>query len=103
MIKRLAPALAILAAAMATSAVALGDPRLPDIPPHRHFVQMGDRLTQVGPRVCDKPGVQRAFNQFHSNGHVPVPGSPGPDSAAPGLHNGQGGEIVSRACSFQAP
>jgi hypothetical protein len=102
MIRRLGPALVILAAAMGTSTVALGDPDLPDISPHRHFVQTGDRLVQVGPRVCDKPALQAAFNQFHSNGHIAVPGSTGPAQPAPGLHNGKGGEITSRPCSFVA-
>ena len=100
MTRGLIPPLIVMAAALGTSSVAIGDPDLPDIQPHRHFLQMGDRLVQVGPRVCDRPGVQQAFNQFHSNGHVPVPGSPGPASGAPGLHDGKNGEITPRPCSF---
>jgi hypothetical protein len=52
--------------------VALGDPNLPNITPHRHFILNGGRLVQVGPRVCDDPSLQSAFNQFHSNIHVPL-------------------------------
>ena len=80
--------------------VALGDPNLPNITPHRHFIQNGARLVQVGPRVCDDPSLQNAFNQFHSNIHVPVSGSPGPEHGAPGLHNFKGPEITFRPCSF---
>jgi hypothetical protein len=86
----------------AGATVALADPNLPDITPHRHFIQKEDgSLVQVGPRVCDDPNLQHAFNQFHSNIHVPVPASPGPEHGAPGLHNLKGPEIVPRACSFQ--
>jgi hypothetical protein len=52
--------------------VALADPNLPDITPHRHFIQKPDgTLVQVGPRVCDNASLQHAFNQFHSNIHIP--------------------------------
>jgi len=81
--------------------VALADPNLPNITPHRHFIQQENgSLVQVGPRVCDKPSLQHAFNEFHSNIHVAVPASPGPEHSAPGLHNMKGAEITSRACSF---
>jgi hypothetical protein len=81
--------------------VALADPNLPNIPAHRHFIQTPSGLVQVGPRVCDNAAMQHAFNQFHSNVHVAVSGSPGPVQAAPGLHNFQGAEITMRPCSFQ--
>jgi hypothetical protein len=58
--------------------VALGDPNLPNITPHRHFIQNGGRLVQVGPRVCDDPSLQSAF------------------------HNLKGPEITSRACSSRS-
>jgi hypothetical protein len=82
--------------------VALADPNLPNITPHRHFIEKPDgTLVQVGPRVCDKPSLQHAFNQFHSNIHMAVPDSPGPEHSAPGLHNLEGPEITSRGCSFR--
>ena len=55
----------------------------------------------VSPDLCDNLGnaaIQHAFNEFHNNLHVATASSIGP--AAPGLHNGHGGEIVARACSF---
>jgi hypothetical protein len=73
------------------------DPNLPNIPPHRHFVRNADgQLVEVGPRVCDNPKLQTAFNQFHANTHTFVAGSLGP--VAPGLHNGVGGEVLARGC-----
>ena len=47
--------------------------------------------------------MQQAFNEFHYNIHhsqYPSPTGPvivdtlGPQNGAPGLHNGQGGEII---------
>jgi hypothetical protein len=97
MFKRIAPVLAILAAGMGMSSVAMSDPGLPDVPKHRHYIQQPDgSRSETGPRVCDNPNVQNAFNQYHSNAHRPLPGAPGP--AAPGLHNGQGGELVFGPC-----
>jgi hypothetical protein len=73
------------------------DPNLPDIPPHRHFVQLPDgTLRAVGPNVCDNPSLQKAFNQFHTNTHEFVAGSLGP--VAPGLHNGIQTELTARGC-----
>lgn len=51
-------------------------------------------MVQVGPVVCDNPNLQNAFNQFHNNLHI----SAGQGPAAPGLHNGSGGEIVATGC-----
>ena len=56
---------------------------------------------EVGPRVCDNPSLQQAFNQFHVNVHRVEPGAIGP--AAPGLHNARGAELVVRGCSFVPP
>lgn len=89
----------------------LADPNLDldPIPPHRHFIQTpAGMLVEVGPRVCDDPSLQDAFNQFHSNVHhalspVSPPGTkpgPGPLNGAPGLHNGFGAELTFRSCSF---
>ena len=81
------------AALLGTALPTLADPPLPnDIPPHRHFIVTPDgRRIEVGPRVCDDPSLQQAFNQFHINLHRPAPGSQGPQ--APGLHNGVGAEL----------
>jgi hypothetical protein len=89
---------ALLLAITTTSGHA--DPNLPNVPPHRHWING----VQVGPDICDNPGnagIQQAFNQFHNNLHVASQYSIGP--AAPGLHNGQGGEIVPTACSATTP
>ena len=75
------------------------DPTLPDIPPHRHFIQTATgELVAVGPQVCEDPSLQDAFNQFHSNLHIAVPGSTGPTQSAPGLNNDIGAEITARPC-----
>ncbi len=83
--------------------VASADPDLPPIRPHRHFIEIktgagATKMVEVGPRVCDNPALQEAFNQFHSNIHVHVPGSTGPAQSAPGLHNDLGAEITARGC-----
>ena len=76
--------------------VALADPGLSNIPAHRHYVRTpaGD-LVQVGPRVCDNPSLQRAFNEFHNNVHRLNDGI-GP--VAPGLHNGIGADLLAGPC-----
>jgi hypothetical protein len=85
--------------------VALADPNVPNIPAHRHFVQTSTgKLVQVGPRLCDNPSLQRAFNQFHINIHTSAtsPTTPidtlGPQHGAPGLHNTNGAELTIRLC-----
>lgn len=90
-----------LVASLPFAATAFADPSLSDVGAHRHFIQTADGLgAEIGPRFCDNPALQNAFNQFHTNvhSHAGVTGEIGP--AAPGLHNGVGGEIASRACSF---
>ena len=86
---------------------ATADPNVPNIPPHRHFIQTPEgTLVQVGPRVCDDPSLQQAFNQFHINVHASAtsPTTPidtlGPQHGAPGLHNGVAAELAIRPCSF---
>ena len=74
-------------------ASSFADPNLNNVPAHRHWING----QQVGPRLCDNPNLQNAFNQFHNNLHVATSSSIGP--AAPGLHNGKGGEIVSSSCA----
>ena len=94
-----------LAAAVAAGMVAIliatgtgeADPNLGNVPAHRHFVQTPDGgLVEVGPRVCDNPALQRAFNQFHNNIHVVTPSGIGP--AAPGLHNFNGTDLTFSGC-----
>lgn len=75
----------------------LADPNLTNIPRHRHWVQTpAGNLVQVGPRLCDNPNLQNAFNQFHNNIHIATGASIGP--AAPGLHNFNGAELLSSGC-----
>ncbi len=98
----------LLVLVLVVSALLLGstrlvraDPNLPDIFPHRHFIQTPTgQLVAVGPQVCEDPSLQHAFNQFHSNVHFALPGSTGPEESAPGLHNHRGAEITARLCSF---
>lgn len=77
------------------AATATADPNLNDVPPHRHWITLtGGEQVEVGPRVCDNPNLQQAFNQFHNNLHV----SSGFGPAAPGLHNGNGADITFSGC-----
>ena len=92
---------------IAAPTLALADPDLPNIPAHRHFVQApSGKLVQVGPRVCDDPSLQHAFNEFHVNVHSSStsPTTPidtlGPQHGARGLHNFHGAELMPRPCSF---
>ena len=82
---------------LATALTSSADPNLPNIPAHRHYVRTpnGD-LVQVGPRLCDNPDLQQAFNEFHANLHTVVQGAIGP--VAPGLHNGIGAELQAGPC-----
>jgi hypothetical protein len=50
--------------------LATADPDLQDVPPHRHVLVTTTGEREVGPRVCDNPNLQDAFNQFHHNVHV---------------------------------
>ncbi len=102
----------VVGALLFVSAPLVGaDPNLDQdpIPPHRHFIQTPTgELVEVGPRLCDDPSLQHAFNQFHSNVHHAlsprspegaVPG-PGPVEGAPGLDNELGADLTFRGCSF---
>jgi hypothetical protein len=90
--------IAVLLGVMAGTSLA--DPDLTNVPLHRHWLGDPANGVQIGPRVCDNPNLQKAFNQFHHNVHHSViPGigpvdSLGPQDGAPGLNNDQGGEIV---------
>jgi hypothetical protein len=80
------------------------DPDLPNVPAHRHWLGDPANGVQIGPRLCDNPNVQKAFNQFHFNVHhsfiPPAAGGEGqydtngPQDGAPGLHNFKGGELI---------
>jgi hypothetical protein len=68
---------------------------LNNVPPHRHFIaNAAGEMVEVGPVVCDNPNLQAAFNQFHNNLHI----SAGQGPAAPGLHDGTGGDLVATGC-----
>ena len=85
-----------MAAILVTVATSEADPNLGNIPPHRHFVNTPSGTVEVGPRVCDNPNLQKAFNQFHNNIHVVSASGIGP--VAPGLHNLQGAELAAGGC-----
>jgi hypothetical protein len=86
-------ALAGGAALLGTALPTLAKPELPNVGAHRHFIETKYGLVEVGPRFCDDPSLQQAFNQFHFNVHL----------GANGLRKGKGVEIVARGCSFVAP
>lgn len=86
-----------MAAILMTVATSQADPHLTNVPAHRHFVRTPDgSLVEVGPRVCDNPNLQSAFNQFHNNLHMVTAAGIGP--AAPGLHNFTGAELMAGKC-----
>lgn len=61
-------------AALLTSSAQAG--QAPWVPPHRHFlVQPDGSLLPIGPQVCEDPGLQTAFNQFHASIHVGTVGT----------------------------
>ena len=76
--------------------VAVADPGLNDVGPHRHYI--GGQ--EVGPRICDHlpdPVVQGAFNQFHANHHShAVTGGQGP--IAPGINDSKGPRLTATGC-----
>jgi hypothetical protein len=89
--------IALVIGVLGSAGFALADPNLSDIPRHRHFIQTpSGGLVEVGPRFCDDPALQDAFNQFHNNVHMVSPTGIGP--AAPGLHNFKGADIVMGLC-----
>ncbi len=97
---RLAFGVVILAVVVGFCATTgLADPNLTNVPAHRHWLGDPADGVQIGPKLCDNPKVQKAFNQFHHNVHhsfIPGTGvidSLGPQDGAPGLNNDHGGEI----------
>jgi hypothetical protein len=93
--KALMASLVLVGLVAFSAATAAADPNLANVPAHRHFITLssGERI-EVGPRVCDNPDLQKAFNQFHNNLHV----SAGWGPAAPGLHDGDGVGIAPGPC-----
>jgi hypothetical protein len=85
-----------MAGVLIAVATSQADPKLPNVPAHRHYVETPGGLVEVGPRVCDNPNLQRAFNQFHNNIHAASGSAIGP--AAPGLHNFTGAELKFSGC-----
>ena len=82
---------------MIAVATSRADPNLTNVPRHRHYVRTAEgSLVEVGPRLCDNPKLQNAFNQFHNNIHVASGSAIGP--AAPGLHNFTGAELLAGGC-----
>lgn len=80
---------------------------VPQVPPHRHFIDgPTGKLVPVGPQVCEKPELMPAFEQFHFNIHHSfIPPSTtvhtlGPQDGAPGLHPSKekGATITARLC-----
>jgi hypothetical protein len=95
--KLIVASVAGVAAILFTVTTSRADPNLTNIPKHRHYVKTPTgELVEVGPRVCDNPDLQRAFNQFHNNLHA-VSGS-GIGPAAPGLHNHKGADLMFGGC-----
>ena len=89
--------IASVAAILITVTTSRADPDLKNIPKHRHYVKSPDgSLVEVGPRICDNPDLQRAFNQFHNNVHIVSASGIGP--AAPGLHNFNGADLQAGGC-----
>ena len=86
-----------MAGIMIVVATSRADPNLNNVPAHRHFVRTSEgSLVEVGPRLCDNPNLQRAFDQFHNNLHMPSATAIGP--VAPGLHNFTGAELQAGRC-----
>jgi hypothetical protein len=95
--QRLVFGLASIAVLLVLAGNSLADPSLGNVPPHRHWVETASgTFVEVGPRVCDNPNLQTAFNQFHNNIHAVTPAGIGP--AAPGLHNGTGADMTFSGC-----
>ncbi len=87
----------LIVGVLGSAGFALADPNLSNIPPHRHYIDSPTgELVQVGPRVCDDPSLQEAFNQFHNNVHIVSATGIGP--AAPGLHNFKGADLKAGPC-----
>jgi len=87
--------------AVVPAGTSLADPptMLNDVPAHQHYLQTPDgTLVPIGPDICDNPDLQQAFNEFHYNIHRSTTPTLGPQNGAPGLHDGQGGDLFVTGC-----
>ena len=85
--------------ALVPAGAALADPNLNDVPRHQHYLVTPDgEMVPIGPDFCDDPNLQDAFNQFHNNVHHSGTLNKGPEGGAPGLDDGQGGELTASSC-----
>lgn len=89
---RLVVAIGFAVALTSSAAMSAAAGPAPTVPPHRHFIQIEDKLVPVGPQVCGAPSMQFAFNQFHANAHVGTPGTFAMD------HEHNRTDIVARGC-----
>jgi hypothetical protein len=96
MTERLVLGLVTIAALLIFAATSLADPNLGAVSAHRHWIATPTGMVEVGPRLCDNPNLQNAFNQFHNNVHAATTGGIGP--VAPGLHNFSGAELTFTPC-----
>ena len=91
--------LSILVGVLGTAGLAIADPNLAFTgQAHRHYIQKGGKLVEVGPNYCDNANLLGAFTQFHANTHTHngVTGEIGP--VAPGLHNSLGADLTFGPC-----
>lgn len=66
-------------------------------PVHQHFIVLPDGTwIEVGPDLCENPDLRLAFNEFHHNIHHSDGTTLGPQDGAPGLHDGEGVELIGR-------
>ena len=79
--RRIAVSLGSAAALVALAATGAAGGQAPDVPKHRHYLQIGSTMVPVGPQVCEKPSLQEAFNQFHAGVHVGTPGTMAMDTS----------------------
>jgi hypothetical protein len=89
---------AVLMGQAVNTAGVQADPKVPDVPAHRHWQLTGNGTwAEVGPRVCDNPNVQAGFNQFHVNVHLGTPNTFAFDHP----HNPV--DLVARGCTAGPP
>ena len=67
---RIMVAVTATAAAFLILVPAASGGQAPPVSPHRHFLETPNGRIAVGPQVCERPGLQAAFNQFHAAVHV---------------------------------
>jgi len=64
-------------------------------PVHRHYIVLQDGTQiAVGPDICANEDLRLAFNEFHFNIHHSNGETLGPQDGAPGLHDGEGVELI---------